>query len=271
VPIVVLASQPRRPFVELRVGQSVGYFLLDTGADGHVMSDWFFRAAFPEGAARGRTGQAVDFAGVPIPITVVSGLEVRWADGRPEVLDFAVGPFSRPADADGLAGIVSPQALLSEGGAVELDFPAAAFRRWARAPERGLGYSLQARTLRACPSDNRRPLLYAWAAGVEGEVLWAMMDTGSPVTAVALDASVGRRLWPRARPVQSGRGVSNAPVEARALPARVDFGGVPWEVDLAVMRLPMRDCGTGALLGMNLLARCAVTLARDRGWVRCRP
>jgi predicted aspartyl protease len=113
--------------------------------------------------------------------------------------------------------------------------------------------------------------VFAWATAVDGEPLWAMMDTGSPVTALALEAPLGQRLWPTARPVEAGRGLSNAPVEARAVTAQVDFAGVSWRAQVAVMKLPLRECGTGALLGMNLLGHCSVTVARDRGWARCQP
>ena len=270
MPIVFLAGQPQRPFLELRVGQSVGYFLLDTGAGAHVMSDWFFRAAFPDRPVQGRPATAVDFAGVPIPATRVAGLEVRWPDGRPEALDFSVGPFSRPADADGLAGILSPQALLGAHGAVELDFLAGAVRLWPRAPEEGLGYSVQEGTFRVCPAGGGTEV-YAWATAAEGVPLWAMMDTGAPATAVGLDSPLGQRLWPLARPIAAGRGLSNAPLDTRVIPVRVDFGGLPWRVESLVLRLPLAGCGTQALLGMNLLRHCAITLARDRGWARCRP
>jgi hypothetical protein len=272
VPIVFLPSQPRRPFVELRVGQSVGYFLLDTGAGGHVMSDWFFRAAYPGRPLRGAPATAVDFAGVPIPTTLVSGLDVQWADGLAGALTFSVGPFSRPADSDGMAGIISPQSLLASWGAVELDFPGRTLRAWREPGGEGLEYALEARTLRACPAGTQaQASVYAWAVGVEGEALWAMMDSGSPVTALARDGPLGQRLWPLARPIEAGRGLSNAPLESRAIPVRVDFGGLPWRAEVALLKLPLASCGTRALLGMNLLERCAVTLARDRGWVRCLP
>jgi len=270
MPIVFLAGQPQRPFVELRVGQSVGWFLLDTGAGAHVMSDWFFRAAYPDRPLQGRRAAAVDFAGVPIPTTRVTELGVRWPDGRAEALDFEVGPFSRPADADGLAGILSPQALLGHWAAVELDFPAAALRLWPEAVPRGLGYSVGEGTFRVCAAGAGTQV-FAWATAADGVPLWAMMDTGSPATAVGVDSPLGQRLWPLARPTAAGRGLSNAPLESRSIPVRVDFGGLPWRVEAVVLRLPLPGCGTSALLGMNLLRHCAVTLARDRGWVRCQP
>ncbi len=268
MPIVFLPGQPNRPFLELRVGQSVGYFLLDTGAGAHVMSEWFYRAAFPDRPLQGQPAAAVDFAGVPIPATRVRGLEVRWPDGRPEALAFSVGPFSRPADADGLAGILSPQSLLGDREAVELDFPAGAFRLWQRAPAQGLGYSVQEGTLRVCAAGGGTTVT-AWATAAEGTPVWALMDTGAPATAVGLDSPLGQRLWPVARPIQAGRGLSNAPLDTRATPVRVDFGGRAWGVEALVLRLPLASCGTSALLGMNLLRHCAVTLARDRGWARC--
>ncbi len=271
MPIVFLENQPWRPFVELRIGESVGYFLLDTGAAGHVMSDWFFRSAFPGRPVDGRSASAVDFAGVPIPVTIVGGVEAQWADGDRSPMSFAVGPFSRPADADGLAGILSPQLLFAAAGSVELDFPARVLRFWPDAGGVGHAYSLEERTLRACVASSRGTPVYAWATGLEGEPSWAMMDTGSPITAVSSESPAGKRLLPRSRAIGAGRGASNAPVEARGVIGAMDFGGVVWRVDLAVMRLPFADCGSTALLGMNVLGRCAVTLSRHQGFVRCRP
>lgn len=269
VPIIFLDNQPSRPFVELRVGQSVGWFLLDTGAAGHVMSDWFFAAAFPDRAALGRRGFAVDFSGVRIPVTIVSALPTSWADGQFQPLDFSVGSFSRPGEADGMAGIISPQALLELGGSVELDFPGRAMRWWPRPPTRGVEYSLQSRTLQACRASTSGAIVYAWAMAVEGRAVWAMMDTGSPVTAVAPESEPGRLLWPRSRPMTSGMGVSHAPIETRAASSVIDFGGVPWHGEVAIMKLPLADCGTGALVGMNLLRRCSVVVSADRGTVLC--
>jgi hypothetical protein len=271
VAIVFPENQPSRPMVQLRVGQSVGWFLLDTGAAGHVMSDWFFHAAFPERALVGKRTFAIDFGGVPIPTTSVPQLTVTWDDGQVTPLEFAVGPFSKPGDADGMAGIISPQKLFEGGGTVELDFPGRALRWWSAPPTRGVSYAIADGSLQACRAGGRGAVVYAWAAGVEGESVWAMMDTGSPITAIAPDSSPGRRLWPRSRPVSSGRGVSHAPIETRAVGARMDFGAVPWVGDIALMKLPLVDCGISALLGMNVLRRCSIVLSQDRGTVLCSP
>jgi hypothetical protein len=270
-PIVFLDNQPARPFVELRVGQSVGYFLLDTGAAAHVMSDWFFHAAFPERRISGRTGFAIDFSGVPIPVTVVAKVGTSWADGQERDLEFGVGPFSTAGEADGLAGIISPQALLELGGSLELDFPGRALRWWPAPPERGVTYSLQERTLKACRASTKGAVVYGWAMAVEGRAVWAMMDTGSPLTAVTAESDPGRLLAARSHPVRSGYGVSRAPIETRAAPTQIDFGGVPWNGEVAIMKLPLAECGMSALVGMNLLRRCSVVLSRDRGTVLCSP
>jgi hypothetical protein len=271
VPIVFLDNQPSRPMVELRIGQSVGWFLLDTGAAGHVMSDWFFHAAFPDRPVQGRRAFAVDFGGVPIPTTVMPSLATSWSDGQTAPIDFSVGPFSRPGDADGMAGIISPQALIDSGGTVELDFRGRALRWWSGHPSRGVAFSIAAGTLQACRAGSKGAVVYAWAAGIEGESVWAMMDTGSPITAIAPDSNAGRRLWQRSRPIAPGRGASLAPIEARAAGATLEFGGVPWIGDVALMKLPLAECGTSALLGMNVLRRCSVVLSRDRGTVLCGP
>ncbi len=271
VPIVFLDNQPSRPMVELRIGRSVGWFLLDTGAATHVMSDWFFHAAFPDRPVQGRRAFAVDFGGVPIPTTVVANLTAGWGDGQTAALDFSVGPFSKPGDADGMAGIISPQTLIDAGGTVELDFRGRALRWWSAHPTRGVAFSIEAGTLQACRAGSRGAVVYAWAAGIEGESVWAMMDTGSPITAIAPDSNAGRRLLQRSRPIAPGRGASRAPIEARAAGATLEFGGVPWIGDVALMKLPLADCGTTALLGMNVLRRCSVVLSRDRGTVLCGP
>jgi hypothetical protein len=181
-----------------------------------------------------------------------------------------VGPFSRPDERDALAGILSPQALL-EDGSLELDFPGQALRWWEAPPTRGVSYSLASQTLRACRGGSRGEVIYAWAMGVDGQAMWAMMDTGSPVTAVSPNSPVGAALEPSSRPVHGGRGASNAPVSTRMAMAQLNFGGVPWVGEVALMRLPLEDCGALALLGMNLLRRCSVVLSGDAGTVLCAP
>lgn len=271
VPIVFLEGQPHRPFVELRVGASVGWFLLDTGAAGHVMSDWFYDAAFPGRAPEGGRGYAVDFAGVPIPTTVVRGLEVTWADGHRDRVKMSVGPFSKVGDADGLAGILSPQRLLEDAEGLELDFAGRALRWWEHPRVHGAVYSLRERTLLRCAGSTDGAPIFSWATAIDGEPVWAMMDSGSPVTAVSVAHAAGQRLWPQARAIRAGRGASNAPVEARAALAGVLFGGVPWRVDVAVMKLPLAECNTAALIGMNILKRCSVLLTPGWGSVACAP
>lgn len=270
VPIVFLEGQPNRPFVELRVGHSVGWFLLDTGAAGHVMSDWFYAAAFPGQALHGRRAVAVDFAGVAIPMTLVGAVPTQWADGQQRLLEFSVGPFSLPGDVDGLAGVISPQ-LLAQVGSLELDFRGGALRWWEHRPTRGVSYSLADRTLRACPGGSHGEVIYAWAMGVEGEPMWAMMDTGAPMTAVSPGSDVGRRLTPTSEPMKGGRGASNAPVLGRVTSATMQFGGVAWVGRVALIHLPLEQCGAMALLGMNLLRQCSVVLSGDSGTVLCSP
>lgn len=271
VPIVFLEGQPRRPFVELRVGASVGWFLLDTGAAGNVMSDWFYEAAFPGRALVGGKGFAVDFAGVPIPTTVVRGVDVTWADGHSDAVTMSVGPFSKVGDADGLAGVLSPQRLLAEGQGLELDFFGRALRWWDHPRAHGALYSVSDRTLLRCAASTDGAPIFSWATAIDGEPVWAMMDSGSPVTAVSSAHEVGQRLWPRSKPVGSGRGASNAPLEARAAPAEVVFAGIPWRGGVAVMKLPLVECNTAALIGMNILQRCSVLLTPGWGSVSCAP
>jgi hypothetical protein len=71
--------------------------------------------------------------------------------------------------------------------------------------------------------------------------------------------------------MSAGRGVSRAPIETRAASSVIDFGGVPWRGEVAIMKLPLADCGTGALVGMNLLRRCSVVVSGARGTVLCSP
>jgi hypothetical protein len=92
----------------------------------------------------------VDFAGVPIPTTVVRGVEVTWADGRSDTVTMSVGPFSKVGDADGLAGVLSPQRLLGDGKGLELDFFGRALRWWDHPRAHGAVYSLSDRTLQRC-------------------------------------------------------------------------------------------------------------------------
>jgi len=271
VPIVFLEGQPQRPFVELRVGESVGWFLLDTGAAGNVMSDWFFQSAFPGRRLEGGRGVAVDFAGVPIPTTIVRGVDVTWADGRSSRVTMAVGPFSRVGDADGLAGVLSPQRLLESGGGVELDFLGRALRWWDHPRAHGSYYSVDQRTLLRCAASTDGAPIFSWATAVDGEPVWAMMDSGSPVTAVSSEHPTGQRLLPRSRPIESGRGASNAPLVARAAPAEVHFAGMPWVGSVAVLKLPLVECNTAALIGMNILKRCSVLLTPGWGSVACVP
>lgn len=271
VPIVFLENQPLRPMVELKIGQSVGWFLVDTGAGAHVMSDWFFHAAFPGRELAGGRGMAVDFGGVPIPVTVVRDVAVTWKDGKTTSMDVSVGPFSHVGEADGKAGVVSPQQLLAMGYAVELDFLQGELRWWLQAPRKGTFYSLDERTMQACAAGSPGVVIFEWAAAVEGETLWAMLDSGSPVSAVSSSAPVASRLRERSIPIEAGRGASRAPIEARAAPAQMEFGGVAWRGNMALMKLPLESCNTGALVGMNILRRCSVTLAPHWSSVFCLP
>lgn len=271
VPIVFLEGQPHRPFVELRIGESVGWFLLDTGAAGNVMSDWFFQAAFPGRKLEGGQGFAVDFAGVPIPTTVVRGMEVTWADGHAQTVTMSVGPFSQVGDPDGLAGVLSPQRLLGQGEALELDFFGRALRWWDHPRPHGAFYSVEDFTLLRCTASTDGAPIFSWATAVDGEPVWAMMDSGSPVTAVSNAHAAGQKLLPRSAPLPSGRGASNAPLEARAAAAEVQFAGIPWQGRVAVMKLPLLECNTAALIGMNILRRCSVLLTPAWGSVACAP
>lgn len=234
-------------------------FWIDTGADENLLSSslaWYLQLP------RSQTdGWLVDHTGAEMPMIAV--------DARIAVPGFGPTRFFAvhlpSLDAIGVAGLLSPQALIqNDRSMVVVDLVhgvLAPHRRHAAAPSW---------TAKRCTNGRG----YVVDASVAGQPARLLIDTGSPRTQVYADSAAARAV--EGQVVVGGTGDLEADLrastaagvigttEVKRFPGiAVRAGTTTRTVELAVSGKADHDCHNDGLLGLDVLGACSLELTRD--------
>jgi len=260
---ILLDRRDTGPIINVAIGRTRTWLLLDTGASSHILSDDVWAEAFPGLKPVGARASVMDFSGVVRPAVLVREVPVMFTDGWTQPIEVLVGPrFSKNQP---FAGALNPHRL-HEGGVVVLDFPGRELR-WGAPPPAADGevYDAAAHTMRICQPSVNHGLELVVPVQVAGEWVDLLLDTGAQFTALDEDLPVAQRLLRSARPAGAVGGASGKAMASARVNAPVGFGGVLQLNEVRLIPRRTGPCGEHGVLGMETLRSCRLTFAQ--GWL----
>lgn len=262
------------PVVKATLAGQPTLFLVDTGANVHVVAGWLARKLGLPMKKLGDVGS--DHVGKVITTWRVEAQAAALAlEGWGPVTTngLVVTEIPEAIEKMGIGGILCPQRLADEGDAVLLDLYRGELRSaWWDVAERdlvGRGSALVvADAQRACQEADggETGLGYVLPATIEGHAVSLLLDTGAYRSDVFVGSGVGQKLLPRSVPdaepvyAASGRLVTRKLKDARIVTGEFsavgDVGLVQGAADGA--------CPRDGVLAMDVLRACALLLGRTR-------
>jgi len=242
-------------------------FLVDTGANAHILAGWLARKAQLTTRAFGDTG--VDHSGQSIETRRAPHPQVHidnWGDLADEPM--LVTDIPEAVARLGIGGFLSPQQLANDDISVVLDFQKNEMRLMRRgdtidAP----GNALALDAPRAC-TDKDSPLqglAFVVKADIEGHAAELLLDTGAhhsdllstskPAKALVSRSEASREAVYAASGKVTPRTVHNAHVHVGALEVVRDVDLIPGKED--------DFCPRDGVLAMDVLKQCVVVLDRQ--------
>lgn len=187
------------------------------------------------------------------------------ASGNPlSAIPLAKGPVDIPGPWYAVSGlsvpvVVSPQAMLLPGQAIELDFPNASL---------GLHDDpkiASALVARADANASACQGLFFLDAIVAGEKTRMLVDSGSARTTLSIQSTTTQRIrkWPNYPAKLQG---TDAWV---VLQVPIAIGHSETSVDLVVTKEPRGPCDTLGAIGMDVLKSCKVVVMRASAGITC--
>ena len=265
------------PIVRGSVAGFPTLFLVDTGANSHVIAGWLARKLGLPMKKLGDIG--TDHVGKTI---------AAFRIDRPELALDEWGPLDRgPVLAAevpevieklGIGGFVSPQRLVEEGDSVILDLAGGEIRSawWDEAL-----YALSASGTTLVVADQSRAceeaegpikgLAFVVPATIESNRVELLVDTGAQHSDLFAGSAAGQKLLPASVPNKEPMYTASGKISARKLRgARVGSGAyaITSDVDL-ITGAADASCARDGVLAMDVLRSCALLLGRQRLYARC--
>ena len=275
---VALRQNPSGLRVEVqgRLGDAPLAWIVDTDSSGHALTTAQAqrRGLFPQAgplAPLHAGSLTIDWDGrltVPVSISVFDR-GAPWTGPTPTRWDDSL-------DEEGLAGILSPQRMASDG-AVELDLRHGAMFRLGKAAAASARDELTQRGARLTTCQDRGGGFVPLATvNVDGREVSFIVDTGSPVTSLFADTAAGVSATMRTIGHVLVRGAWGPGTEAdlAIVPsAKVEVAGATQSLRVVVMARPERAepfaCHPDGLLGMDVLRGCTLVLDATGGAIAC--
>ncbi len=277
-PVEIAWSQLRRdvsveyPTVQVSIEGYTLPLLLDTGANTHLLVPgvaWYLDLDGERSLATARGAHGADSE-----VSLVQEVSLR-------VLRWPAGPPARIAIGDlpvrsRLLGFLSPQALVADGAA-RIDFRTNEMIPVPRGElARAVAREDAVRLTPICRTSAGVALFVVDAdiGGVKGAFI---VDSGSGTTGVFGGSEVGRALAPRARPDGTASASLGSVEETSSASARVRVAGLETTTNVSLIDVPARHrCASDAEgapisghLGLDVLRRCTVVIAKDEATLSC--
>jgi hypothetical protein len=255
------------PIVHGTVAGVATLFLVDTGANAHILAGWIARKAQLTTRAFGDTG--VDHAGRSIETRRAPHPQVHidnWGDLADEPM--LVTDIPEAVARLGIGGFISPQQLSSDDVSVVIDFQKGEMRQIHRGEALDSpGNALALDAPRTC-LDNDSPLkglAFVVKADVEGHPADLLLDTGAHHSDLLATSKPGKALLSRSEASRESVYAASGKVTPRTVHnAHMRVGGL--EVVRDVDLIPGREddfCPRDGVLAMDILKQCVVVLDRQ--------
>jgi predicted aspartyl protease len=254
-------------------------FLVDTGANSHVVAGWLARKLALPMNKLGDIG--TDHVGKAIAAFRIDKPELSLDDWGPlERGPALAAEVPEVIEKLGIGGFISPQRLVEEGDAVVLDLAKGEIRAawWDEAL-----YSLSASgtTLvvadqsRACeePDGPVKGLAFVVPVMVEQNRVELLVDTGAQHSDLFASSAAGQRLMPQSIPNHEPMYTASGKISARKLRgARLTAGALSTKSDVDLIGGGAdASCPRDGVLAMDVLRSCALLLGRRHLYARCNP
>ncbi|HEX4515843.1 MAG TPA: pepsin/retropepsin-like aspartic protease family protein [Polyangiaceae bacterium] len=255
------------PIVHGTVAGVPTLFLVDTGANAHILAGWIARKAQLTTRAFGDTG--VDHAGRSIETRRAPHPQVHidnWGDLDDEPM--LVTDIPEAVARLGIGGFLSPQQLASDDVSVVIDFPKSEMRQVRHGDALDApGSALALDAPRAC-IDKDSPLqglAFVVKADIEGNAADLLLDTGAHHSDLLSTSKPGKALLPRSEASRESVYAASGKVTPRTVHhAHMHVGAL--EVVRDVDLIPGREddfCPRDGVLAMDVLKQCVVMLDRQ--------
>lgn len=268
VPLEWMQGTVHLPVVATVVDGQAVRMAVDSGANVHFLHEdvaWWLRLPL----ADDRIAWSGDAAGETLAMRlrgpVVLALGVAALD-RPFVLATRDVPTLLDA---GLAGVLSPQRLAPEGGAIEVDLRARRLRALAPAEAAAILAPAPGWTaLTPTCETNDGVALFLVDATIDGIASRLVVDSGSTDSFVRETSVVGRAL--AGRPTRAeARWVLGGEIPVDRADATVSLAGIARAASVAIQAAGPDECLGDGSLGIDVLDRCRLVLAARRAAIAC--
>ncbi len=254
------------PIVHGTVAGVPTLFLVDTGANAHILSGYLARKAQLTTRAFGDTG--VDHAGHAIDTRRATHPHVHidnWGDLPDEPI--LVTDVPDAVIKLGIGGFISPQQLSSDDLSIVLDFQKSEMRELKRGDTiDAAGSVLAIDPPRACTDEDSplRGLAFVLKASIEGNDVQLLLDTGAHHSDLLAQSKPARELRARSEPSKEAVYAASGKVTPRTVhDAHIHVGAL--EVTRDVDLIPGGEddfCPRDGVLAMDVLKKCVITIDR---------
>ena len=255
------------PIVHGTVAGVPTLFLVDTGANAHILAGWIARKAQLTTRAFGDTG--VDHAGHTIETRRAPHPQVHidnWGDLPDEPM--LVTDIPEAVARLGIGGFLSPQQLTSDDVSLVIDFQKSEMRQVRHGDALDApGSALALDAPRACVDKDSplQGLAFVVKADIEGHAADLLVDTGAHHSDLLATSKPGRALLSRSEASREAVYAASGKVTPRTVRnAHMKVGGL--EVVRDVDLIPGHEddfCPRDGVLAMDILKQCVIVLDRQ--------
>jgi predicted aspartyl protease len=271
------AGQPSPlPLVKGTLGGKPILLLVDTGADshfiaGHVARKYGIKTKKLREVSTDHVGRTVQTALIEKPALALD----EWGDlGLEAVLTIEMPHF---IEALGIGGVVSPQRLVAEAGAIVLDLAKGELRSasWEKAKNDLTGTVLvDDGQAKACEENDGpvKNLSFVVPAMIETQRVKLLIDTGAHYSDVFAGSAAGQKLAPQSVVTKDGTYTASGRFSARKVKgARVSAGGFAVTTDVnLVPGAAEPSCPCDGVLAMDFLRACTLVFGGTHVVARCK-
>ncbi len=255
------------PIVHGKVAGVPTLFLVDTGANAHILTSWIARKA--QLTTRAFGDQGVDHAGRAIETRRAPHPQVHidnWGDLSDEPM--LVTDVPEAVQRLGIGGFISPQQLASDDASIVIDFQKSEMRQMRRGDSLdSAGNALALDPPRVC-LDKDSPLqglAFVVHGQIEGNAVDLLVDTGAHHSDLLSTSKPGKALLPRSEASKESVYAASGKVTPRTVhDAHLHVGAL--EVMRDVDLIPGKEddfCPRDGVLAMDVLKQCVLVLDRQ--------
>jgi hypothetical protein len=261
--ITFLPNKVRAPAVRGTVHGKQTWMLIDTGASRHFIASWMIRRIFSDDIGQ----NATDHIGRTIKTSRLEEPQMKL-DGFGAVPDTVAMIISQGDESSDLGVTMSPQQLVSSGGALVLDFPNKTMTMMGArdSAERSLPKGAALTPAQKCGG------VFFVAAKVGDANATMLVDTGAWASDLKPNSAAARSLTMQTKGGQDRGYGAGGVINSRRLPnVPVSVGAVRTSLDIQLLddSTETGACRSDGVIGMDLLQSCVLVVDNNSITGRC--